>query len=106
MSAVKMEAVQESIGHVLPRRTNVREVGEILLGIAVMTRPPKWRSCRRAKSGNSAVSTRRDSKTPSVMWQLQFHVTEGSQLMCPICVSITSAFGAHGLKNNCIQATE
>jgi len=28
------------IGHVVPRRPNAREVGEILLGIAVMTQPP------------------------------------------------------------------
>jgi len=28
------------IGHVLPLRPNVREVGEILLGIAVMSQPP------------------------------------------------------------------
>jgi len=28
------------IGHGLPWRPNVREVGEILLGIAVMTQPP------------------------------------------------------------------
>jgi len=28
------------IGHILPWRPNVGEVGEILLGIAVMTQPP------------------------------------------------------------------
>jgi len=32
------------------------------------------------------------------MWQLQFHVSKGSQLKCLICVSATSAFGAHELK--------
>jgi len=71
-----------------------------LLGIAVMTHPPHLRSCRRVKRGNSAASTRCDSIATSVMWQMQFHVSKGSKLGCPICVSATSAFGAHGLKNN------
>jgi len=35
-----------------------------------------------------------------MMGQLQFHVREGSKLGCTICVSATSAFGAHGLKND------
>ena len=37
------------------------------------------------------------------MWQLQLHVSEGAQLVCLICVSATSAFGAHELKNDCIH---
>ena len=64
------------------------------------------RSCRRVESGNGAARTRCDSKTSPVMWHLQFHVSEGSQLMCPICVSATGAFGAHGLKNHLIQAAK
>ena len=40
------------------------------------------------------------------MWQLQFHVREGSQLMCLIHVSATGAFGAHGLKIDYIQAAK
>jgi len=39
------------------------------------------------------------------MWQLQLNVSEGAQLVCLICVSATSAFGAHGLKNDCIDLT-
>jgi len=88
------------IGHVLPRRPNTREVGRILLGIAVMTQPPHLRIGRRVKGRNSAAGTRCDSITPSVMGQLQFHVSKGFELGCPICVSATSAFGAHGLKND------
>jgi len=34
------------------------------------------------------------------MRQLQLHVREGSKLGCPICASVTSDFGAHGLKND------
>jgi len=41
------------------------------------------------------LSTRKKQK--SVMWQLRFNVREGSQLMCPIHVSTTGAFGAYGM---------
>jgi len=55
------------IGHVLSQRPNVREVGEILLGIAVMTQPLYYRNCQRVESRNSADSARCDSTQPPVM---------------------------------------